>query len=126
MKSKRSHRVVIAVKTLIMAVLPIVTFSIGIFVSQLTSEQPAVISTNLDQSLGVKCEVVETHIVKYIDRPVTEIKYIDRIKNIPVELSNFSDLDGLKLWLEDKTSASTVFFQPPDTTVDCDDYALEL
>ncbi len=126
MKSKRSNKMAIALKALVVVVLPILAFSIGIFVSLVTSEQPAAASTNTDYSLGVKCQVVETHTVQYIDRPVTEVKYIERIENVPVELRNFSDLNGLKQWLEDKSNATRVYFQSPDTTVDCDDYALEL
>lgn len=126
MKNKRSNKMVTALKTLAVVVLPILTFSMGILVSQVTAEQPSVANTNPDYSLGVKCQVVETHTVQYIERPVTEVKYIERIKNVPVELRNFSDLNELKQWLADKSNVTTFHFQSPGTTVDCDDYALEL
>lgn len=124
MKSKRNNKMITALKTLAAVLLPILTFSIGILVSQVTAEQPSMASTDTDYSLGVK--LVETHTVQYIEQPVTEVKYIERMKNVPVELRNFSDLDELKQWLADKSNVTTVLFQSPDTTVDCDDYALEL
>ena len=64
--------------------------------------------------------------MEYIDRPVTEVKYVDRVKRVPTELGNFSDLEELKQWLEDTKNVTTVRFQSTGTIVDCDDYALEL
>jgi len=75
----------------------------------------------------VECELVERHTVQYVDRPITVVKSTERVQRMPAKLRNFNDIEELKQWLVamDK-SATTVYFQPLNTTVDCDDYALDL
>lgn len=76
---------------------------------------------------GVKCRLVERHTVQYVDRPVTVVNNIERVQRIPAELRNFNDLEELKQWLVAVgTNTTTVYFQLPGATVDCDDYALDL
>lgn len=76
---------------------------------------------------SVKYRLVERHTVQYVEKPVTVVKYIERIQKVPVELRNFSDIGELKQWLVAvDTNTTTVYFQLPDAPVDCDDYALAL
>ncbi|MFC1984910.1 hypothetical protein ACFLUW_00730 [Chloroflexota bacterium] len=84
------------------------------------------VSTNTSLSPTVESRVIATHTVEYIEKPVTEVKYVERVKNIPVELRNFTDLEELKQWMESKKNVTTVRFQSVDTIVDCDDYAFEM
>ena len=75
----------------------------------------------------VECQLVESHTVLYVDRPVAVVNNIERVERIPVELRNFNDLDELKQWLAVVAmNTTTVFFQLPYAPVDCDDYALDL
>ncbi len=75
----------------------------------------------------VQCRLVETHTVRYVDRPVTVVEQLERVKRIPVELRNYKDLEELKQWLvEVNTNRTTIYFQQPDVTIDCDDFALAL
>ncbi len=75
----------------------------------------------------VQCRLVETHTVQYVDRPVTVVEHHERVKTIPVELRNYKDLEELKQGLaEGNTNRTTVYFQRPDVTIDCDDFALAL
>lgn len=126
MRSKRNNKIVMVIKTLVSVAILAIAFSTGVFVSQATSTPQTTTNTNTDLNLGVECRVVETHTVQYVDSPVTEVKYVELVKKVPVELRNFSDLEELEQWLEDKNNVTTVHFQSPDTIVDCDDYALEL
>ena len=80
----------------------------------------------MSNSPTVECRVIETHTIEYVEKPVTEVKYVERVKRVPVELRNFSNLEELKQWLKDRKNVTTVRFQSTDTIVDCDDYALEL
>ena len=75
----------------------------------------------------VKCQLIGTHTVQYVEKPVTVVEYIERTQKVPVELRNFNDIEELEQWLVavDKNTA-TVYFQLPDAPVDCDDYALAL
>ncbi len=54
------------------------------------------------------------------------VEYIERVKRVPVELRNFSDLGELKQWLEDEMNVTAIRFQLSNTEVDCDDYSLEM
>jgi len=107
-----------------------ILFGAGAAVGQATPESLTTTNTNTQLNVGfqpaVECRLVETHTVQYVEKPVTEVKYVERVKRIPLELRNFSDLGELKQWLEDRKNVTTVRFQSPDTIVDCDDYALEL
>jgi len=103
----------------------------GAFVAHATpGTQAATISnTNLDVSLqpSVQCRVVETHTIQYVEKPVVEVKYIERVEKVPVALHNFSDLEELKQWLVNvKTTTTTIYFQSPGVAVDCDDFASTL
>ena len=99
-----------------------ILFGAGIVVGQSTHEPQTIAVTDP----FIECRVVERHTVQYVEKPVTVVEYVERVKRVPVELRNFSNLEELKQWLEDKKNITTVRFQSPDTIVDCDDYALEL
>lgn len=118
------------VMVLILSGLMFLTFSIGSNLAQAMDEPQAVTdtNTNVNASLSpsVECRVVATHTIEYIEKPVIEVKYIEQVESIPVELVNFAGLDELKLWLEERNNVTTIRFQLPDTIIDCDDYALEL
>ena len=112
----------LAFKTLIAIGVLTLAFCAGTHVSPVAFEPQttAVIEPRVESRL------VATHTIQYVDRSVAKVKYVERVKRVPVELCNFSDLEELKQWLEDKKNVTIVRFQSPDTTVDCDDYALEM
>ena len=90
---------------------------------------PVVSESQTSSVIGptVECQLVESHTVQYIDRPVTVVNNIERLQRIPVDLRNFKDLGELKQWLAAVAmNTTTIFFQLPDAPVDCDDYALDL
>jgi len=130
MRNKWNNKAVMAIKTLVAVVILAILFSTGVVIGQATSAPQTTTNTNTNLNTSfkptVETQLVETHTVQYVDRPVTEIKYVERIKRIPIELRNFSDLEELKQWLEDRKNVTTVRFQSPNGTVDCDDYALEM
>lgn len=75
----------------------------------------------------VKCRLIETHTVQYVEEPVTVVEYVERTQKIPVELRDFSDIEELKQWLaEVDMNTTTIYFQSPGVTIDCDDYALDM
>ena len=125
MRNKRNNKMIMAIKTLVAVAILAIVFSTGAVIGQTTSETEAP-RTTVTAEPQVKVRLIETHTVQYVDRPVTEVKYVERVKRVPVQLHNFSDLEELKRWLEDRKNVTTVRFQSPDTIVDCDDYALEL
>lgn len=98
-------------------------FSIGVSVDQATIKPQTITVTEP----VVKCQLIETHTVQYVEKPVTMVEYIERTQKIPAELRNFNDLEELEQWLVAvDTNTTTVYFQLPDAPVDCDDYALAL
>ena len=107
-----------------------ILFCAGAAASQAAPELQTAIKTNAQLNAGsmssAQCRLVETHTVQYIEKPVTEVEYIERVESVPVELGNFRDLEELEQWLKDRRSVATVWLQSPDTIIDCDDYALEL
>ncbi len=119
-----------AAMTLIVIGLLVLVFCIGARLAQPTYEPPTTVDTNANINAGfgpsVESRIVATHTVEYVEKPVTEVKYVERVRRIPVELRNFTDLEELKQWIEDRNKVTTVRFQSADTLVDCDDYALEL
>jgi len=125
MGDNRDSKIVVAAKTLVAAAMLVIGFFTGAVVAPVAVE-PQTPETTVATKLGVEARIVETTTVQYIDRPVPTVEYIERVKEIPVELRHFSDLEELKQWLQDKRNVATVRFQSPNATVDCDDYALEL
>ena len=106
-------------------------FSARAAFAQSTPEPQVTTYTNTNLNTGfnptVEARLVETHTVQYIEKPVTEVKYVERVTRVPVELRNFRDLEELKQWLADvNTNTTTIYFQRPDVTIDCDDFALSL
>ena len=98
-------------------------FYAGTFVKPVEFEQQA--TTVIAPT--VECELVERHTVQYVERLITVGKSTERVQNIPVNLRNFNDLEEMKQWLVTMSNnTTTVYFQPHNTTVDCDDYALDL
>ncbi len=126
-----SNTIATAAKTLLtIGVLPLV-FCFGTYVGQATSEPQITANTkaniNTNISPTVESRVVETHTVQYVEKPVTVVEYVERVKRVPVELRNFSNLEELKQWLvEVGMNTTTIYFQSPNDTVDCDDYAIAL
>jgi len=119
-----------AIKTLVAVATLAIAFTTGAAIGQATSETETITTTNTNLNAGfnptVECRVIATHTVQYVEKPVTEVKYVERVKRVPVELRNFTDLEELKQWLKDRKNVNTFRFQYADTIVDCDDYALEL
>jgi hypothetical protein len=110
-------------RTLIAIGVPASVFCAGIYVNPVAFAPQT--ATVIEPS--VECQLVERHTVQYVDRPVTVVNNIEQVQRIPVELRNFSDLEELRQWLAAvDTNTTTVYFQPPDASVDCDDYALDL
>ena len=87
-----------------------------------TGGQPTTLAT----VSTVESRLVARHTTEYIEKPVTTIEYVERVRSEPVELRNFYDPEELKLWLENNVSSTIVHLQSPDSTVDCDDFALAL
>ena len=119
-----------AAMTLIAVGLLVLVFCIGTRFAQTTYEPQNTVDTNANISTGfgpsVESRVIATHTIEYVEKPVTEVKYVERVRDVPVELRNFTDLEELKQWMEGRKSVTTVRFQTNDTLSDCDDYALEL
>ena len=115
-----------AAMALIVIGLLLLVFCLGARFAQPTYGPQTAVDTSANIGMSPTIRVVETHTVEYIEKPVTEVKYIDRFKSVPVELRNFSSLEELKQWLKDRKNVTTVRFQSPDTNIDCDDYALEM
>ena len=108
-----------------------VLFSTGTTLAQATSKPQATADTNTRVTVGfqptVAARVVETHTIQDVERPVIKVEYVDRIEKVPVELHNYTDLEELKRWITGATiNTTTIYFQQPNETVDCDDYALAL
>ncbi len=108
-----------------------IPFGTGAAFGQSTPEPQTTTNTNTKLNVGfqptVECRLVETHTVQYVEKPVTELKYVERVETVPVQLHTFSDLEELKQWLvRVNTNTATIYFKQPDTTVDCDDFALAL
>ena len=124
----RNNKITTVAKILIGIVALSLVFCIGAHFGQTTSELQTTINTNINISISphVECRLVETNTVQYVEKSVTVVEYVERVKSVPVELRNFSELEELKQWLEDKKNVATVRFQSPNGTVDCDDYALEM
>ncbi len=126
-----SNKTAIAAKTLLTIGVLLLVFCIGNRVGQAASEPQITTNTNANIntniSPNVECRVVETHTVQYVEKPVTVVDYIERVKRVPVELRNFSDLEELKQWLVGvDVNTTTIYFQSPNDTLDCDDYAIAL
>jgi len=98
-------------------------FSIGVSVGQAPIRPQTITVTEP----VVKCQLIETHTVQYVEKPVTVVEYIERTQKAPVELRNFNDTGELKQWLVAvDMNITTTYFQPPGVTIDCDDYALDM
>ncbi len=126
-----SNTIATAAKTLLAIGVLLSVFCIGTHVGQATSEPQITTNTkaniNTNISPSVECRVVETHTVQYVEQPVNVVEYIERVKRVSVELRNFNDLEELKQWLvEVGMNTTTIYFQSPNDTVDCDDYAIAL
>ncbi|MFC2004636.1 hypothetical protein ACFLUY_00250 [Chloroflexota bacterium] len=121
----------IATKTLFAIGVLISVFCIGAYASEAKFE-PQIITntkTNINTSIlpAVEYRAVESHTAKYVEKPVTVVEYVERVKRVPVELRNFSNLKELKQWLvEVEINTNTFYFQSPNDTIDCDDYAIAL
>lgn len=116
--------------TVIVIGLLVLAFCIGARFAQSTYEPQTTVdtNTNINTAFGptVESRVIATHTIEYVEKPVIEVKYVERVTSVPVELRNFTDLKELKQWIEGRNKVTTVRFQSAETLVDCDDYAYEL
>jgi len=108
-----------------------ILFGSGATIGQAASEPQTTTYTNTNLNTGfnptVEARLIETNTVQYVEKPVTVVKYVERVTRVPIELRNFSDLEELKQWLvEVNTNTTTIYFERPGITVDCDDFALTL
>ncbi len=99
--------------------------------SVLSGASAELVQADVEQTTGiiepsVESRLVARHTVEYVEKPVTEVKYIERVTNVPVECRNFYSLDELKNWLALNVISASVYLQSPGVEIDCDDYALEL
>ncbi len=103
----------------------------GAAIGKATPEIQTTANTNTNLYTGysptVEARVIETNTVQYIETPITVVKYIDRVEKVPTVLRNFNDLEELNQWLVIvNMSTTTIYFERPGVTVDCDDFALTL
>ncbi|MFC2072058.1 hypothetical protein ACFLUU_05000 [Chloroflexota bacterium] len=122
MTNKGNNKMLITIETLVAVAILAIVFYTGTVVDQPTFETQTVIANEPE----VEACIVERTTVQYVDRPVYTVEYIERVKKVSTELRNFSNLEELKQWLEDRKNVTTIRFQSPNTVVDCDDYALEM
>ena len=105
-------------------------FGMGVRFAQATYEPQTTVNARENINTGfsptVKSRVIATHTVEYVEKPVIVAEYIEQVKRIPVKLRNFNNLEELEQWMDGTKNVTTVRFQSPDVTVDCDDYASEL
>ena len=98
-------------------------FSIGVSVGQATIKPQTITATEP----VVNCQLLKSHTVQYVEKPVAVVEYIERTQKVPVELRDFSDIGELKQWLvEMGMNTTTTYFQSSGVTIDCDDYALDM
>ena len=122
---KLSPGMALAFKMLIALGVLAVAFYAGTYLSPVavafTPQTTAVIEPS------VECQLIKTHTVQYVEKPVTVVEYIERTQKVPVELRHFNDLEELKQWLvEVDINTTTTYLQSPGVTIDCDDYALAM
>ena len=122
MRNKWNHKIATVLKSVVTVAVLALVFYVGTSVGQATFEPQTVLVTETK----VEYQPVERTVIQYVDKPVSTVEYIERVEKVPLELHNFSNLEELKQWLEDRENTTTVRFQSPDTVVDCDDYALEM
>ncbi len=76
-----------------------ILFGSGAAIGQATFEPQTTTYTNTNLNTGfnptVEARLIETHTVQYVEKPVTVVEYIERVKKVPIELRNFSDLEEL-------------------------------
>jgi hypothetical protein len=85
------------------------------------------VNTNTDFRPSVESRIIATNTIGYVEKPVTEIRYIDRVEKVPVQLRNFNSLEELSQWLKGvNTDTTVVYFEGPEAKIDCDDFALGL
>ena len=110
-------------------VLAIITASVlaGSAATSALTAKPVPPATTIMPGLTVACHLVERQTIHYVDRPVTVVDHTERVKTIPTTLHHFSLLEVLEQWLAGQdANNTTLYFQSPGDTIDCDDYALAL
>lgn len=106
-----------------------ILFGSSATIGKATFETQSPTNTNTDTKLNtgfsptVEARLIETRITQYVEKPVTQVKYVERVKMMPVELRDFDDPEGLRKWL---TTTTTIYFKRPELAIDCDDYAVTL
>ncbi|HEY95005.1 MAG TPA: hypothetical protein G4O15_08720 [Dehalococcoidia bacterium] len=119
----------VIIKVLISISLLTLAFVFGIFFNRydvLLQQNRTNINFNKDLNAKIEAKLIETHSTQYIEKPVTEIKYVERIEKEHVNLRNFVNLEELINWLDAQKSSTTYDLSTPHTNLDCDDYADEL
>ena len=118
------------IMTLVMIGIALLAFYMGngsaLAIDKSQTDTDISVSTNKVFSPTVKSRVIATHTVEYIEIPVIEVKNIEQVINVPIELREFTNLEELEQWLGEKENASVAYFQSSDTIIDCDDYAYQL
>jgi len=132
MKTRLNHRTQIIIKTTVAGVVLAVVFYAGTFVGQAALEPQAKANINTAFNPTVETRLVETRTTQYVETPAVtantneQVKVVEPANNTVTALRNFKDVQELKQWLENRNNTTTVFFRYPDTTIDCDDFALTL
>ena len=116
-------RVMMAAGALVMAFLIGYQISGAITRLEYDSRGPDV---NTGMIPAVEARLVERYSVKYVEKPVTEIKYVDKAETSPLQPASFTDIDELRGWIKGISTETLVFFETPGTQADCDDYATAL
>ena len=110
-----------ALKTLIAVTIAVSAFYIGTYVGEDTEEPKTLLVTET----RIKYQTVEKPVIQYVNKG--EVEYINRVERIPMQLRNYGEPAELKRWLaRANTNTTTIYFEQPDVTIDCDDFALAL
>ncbi len=126
-----SKKMLVLVKTELTSGLLVLVFYSGINFGQTKSESypttGSKVNINTNIAPTVEYLVPESRVIRYVEKPVPVVEYIEQVKKVPLELRNFDNLEELIGWLWEKSAkTNTVYFQTPDNTIDCDDYAIAL
>lgn len=75
------------------------------------------------QTPTVEARLISTHTVEYVEEKVIEKEYVDVVKQVRTGFRNFSTLDELENWVNNR---AIYYFNREALTVDCDDFAAEM
>ena len=110
-------------------VITLVAYCTGARIFSFTSllpQEDAALKTAQGQIPTVDARLIETHTVEYVEETVVEKEYVDVIRQVKIELRDFTNLEELNQWLEEINQVTSIRFEGKDTVIDCDDFAIEL